>query len=259
MSAGLDLDALRESSEAFGQGRWRDPAWGPIDAWATPVSAHQYRPLFRLVEAHVPAGGRVYEWGSGSCRFAYCLLSAGYQVAAGDLERPPLLAELRAVHGDRFEYRDLEPEGKAIPWEDEAFDAVTSVGVLEHVRETGGDEATSLREIRRVLRPGGVFLCVHLPNQTSWIDWAARRGGGDHAHDVRYTRAEVERLVAEADLDLLELHRYGVLPRNRASRLPAAVSQRPAGVRAFDAADAVLGVPLRPLAQNWAFAARKPS
>lgn len=253
----MDLDQLWEVGDRFGQGRWRDPEWGPGDAWGTRVSAHQYRPMFRLLEQYVPAGSRVLDWGSGSGRFSFCLLEAGYEVAAGDLVRPPLLAEMQARFGDRYEFRDLEV--RDLPFADAEFDAVTSMGVLEHVRDSGGDERDSLGEIHRVLKPGGMFVCAHFPNQTSWIDWAARRSGAAHAHEFRYRREEIEALMADSGFELLTLSRYAVLPRNRASKLPTAISERPAGVRLFDAADAALSVPLRPLCQNWGFAARRVS
>lgn len=43
--------------------------------------------------------------------------------------------------------------GEALPYPDAAFDAVVCVDVLEHVRDLG----QVLAEVRRVLRPGGVF------------------------------------------------------------------------------------------------------
>lgn len=44
--------------------------------------------------------------------------------------------------------------GEALPYEDAAFDVVVCVDVLEHVEDLG----KVLREVARVLRPGGCFL-----------------------------------------------------------------------------------------------------
>ena len=44
--------------------------------------------------------------------------------------------------------------GEALPYEDETFDAVVCVDVLEHV----SDRTKVTAEIARVLRPGGIFL-----------------------------------------------------------------------------------------------------
>jgi SAM-dependent methyltransferase len=44
--------------------------------------------------------------------------------------------------------------GSPLPFEDETFDLVTTLDVIEHI----DDDVTALRELRRVLRPGGVLL-----------------------------------------------------------------------------------------------------
>ena len=54
-------------------------------------------------------------------------------------------------------------DGTTLPIESETCQAVTLIEVLEHV----GDEAGMLREIRRVLKPGGV-LVLTTPNAGRW-------------------------------------------------------------------------------------------
>jgi SAM-dependent methyltransferase len=220
------------------------------------LSAHQYRDLYRMTRACVPAGARVLDWGAGNGHFSFFLQRAGYEAAGFSLLDAPFRAWLPR-EGYAFERGD-ERDPVQLPFPDGLFDGVASVGVLEHVRETGGDERATLREVARILRPGGVFVCYHLPNRWSWIDRAARAFSRLHRHEYRYTRREIEDLTRDAGLSLLACARYGLLPRNFGGRLPRALRRSRAIARAWDAFDALLGLPLSALSQNYRFAASKP-
>jgi SAM-dependent methyltransferase len=72
---------------------------------------------------------------------------------------------LRAVHGARYVTADVEPgradvaaDIEALPFEDDSFDAILCVHVLEHV----ADDRAAMRELRRVLRPGG-WAVIQVP------------------------------------------------------------------------------------------------
>ena len=255
----LSLDDVQREMQQVSTGPWRSEDWiNAGDSWSSLVSARQYRGLFDLINAYVPAKARVQDWGSGAGRTSYALLSAGHWVDAYDFVEPPQIDLLRRVGEERFRFT-LATQPLDLPYADDTFDAVTSVGVLEHVRDTGGDEARSLAEIRRVLAPGGVFVCCHFPNRHSWIDALARRRPDMFSHDFRYTRSEIEALLDASGLALLEVHRYGALPRNRASRLPERMRDTVRGANAFDHIDSGLSRVLAPVCQNWAFVARKPT
>ena len=241
------LKELVERAEA------RDMAWPQFRSLA---GARQYRHLYRMTRRHVPRGAEMLDWGSGNGHFAYFLTRAGYRPIgftiegvshAGWLDEP----YVRFVGGSAS-------EPVRLPFPDATFDAVSSVGVLEHVRETGGDEAASLAEIVRVLKPGGTFLCYHFPNRTSLIDRLARGVPGKHFHEFRYTRGDIEHLARGAGLELLEVARYGALPRNGLSRLPDSLRTSRWTADAWDALDDALGVVFGRWCQNWRFAARRP-
>ena len=125
-----------------------------LDQFRTLVAAHQYRGLYDLFRKRVPPGAEVLDWGSGNGHFSYFLLRSGYRVCAFALHDEGFgtwapAGPYRFVPGD-------PSDPVKLPFADASFDAVSSVGVLEHVRETGGAEALSLGEIARVLRPGAV-------------------------------------------------------------------------------------------------------
>ena len=222
------------------------------------ASAHQYLPLYRLWRRHVPVGAEVLDWGAGNGHFSYFLARAGWR-ATGFSFLPfsyepwlPKGASYRFVPGS-----DSEPV--KLPFGDEWFDAVASIGVLEHVRETGGNEHRSMTEIARVLKPGGTFVCWHFPNQWSWIDLVARQVPGKHRHLFRYTREDVRRLVAGAGLELVMTRRYGVIPRNTVHRLLGPARDAAWAASLWDLVDGALGWPLNAVAQNHCFVARKPA
>ena len=143
-----------------------------------------------------------------------------------------------------------------LPLDDGSYSAVTSVGVIEHVEETGGDFLGSLRELRRIVRPGGFLVGCHLPARSSWIEWSARRLPGSRGHQHPFGRSEFKELLTVAGWELLELNRYGFLPRNFWARAPQ-LGDRPAVAEFWDTADQLLGRSFRGITQNFRFAARR--
>lgn len=220
------------------------------------AAAHQYLRLYQVWRRHVPKGARVLDWGAGNGHFSYFLQRAGYATTAfsfmdSNFTRwlPP--GEFTFVPGS-------ESEPVKLPFADASFDAVASIGVLEHVRETGGNEPGSLAELTRVVKPGGRIVCWHFPNQASWIDVFARQVPGKHRHLYRYTRADIRKLVADAGLELLETGRYAVLPRNTLHKLLGPTRDQRWAADLWDGLDAALGVPFNAIAQNHYFVAQRP-
>lgn len=79
-----------------------------------------------------------------------------------------------------------------------AFDCVVAVEVLEHVEE----DAAFVREVRRVLRPGGVFLMTTPNGDSEPVPYNAD-------HKRHYTRAALSALLAGA-FDDVRVH-YAVV------------------------------------------------
>lgn len=65
-------------------------------------------------------------------------------------------------------------DGEHLPFRDESFDVVYSNGVLHHTPDTAG----AIREVHRVLRPGGTakVMLYHRNSWNYWVDIVLRRG-----------------------------------------------------------------------------------
>ena len=79
----------------------------------------------------------------------------------------------------RFRLYDAEgafmiSDGENLPFGDESFDVVYSNGVLHHTPDTAG----AIREVHRVLRPGGTakVMLYHRNSLNYWFDIVLRRG-----------------------------------------------------------------------------------
>ncbi len=249
--------AEREVAALFAAIRRDDPA-GVIDQFGSLTAANQYRRLYALTERYVAADARVLDWGCGRGHFSYFLIKRGCRVTAYSLEpEPEIFGALSETERRRLTFvRGPLEEARKLPFADGQFAAAFSVGVLEHVRELGGDELSSLDELRRVLRPEGVLICYHLPNRFSYIEAASRRVPSSDAHRYRFTARDIRELCKRARLVAVDTGRYGFLPRNSMRRLPRRLRDSPLVTAAVNRGDAVLERLFSPIVQNYYFVAR---
>ena len=228
-------------------------------------TASQYWRVYDSFLKHVSPSSRILDWGCGDGHFSYFLLSHGFKtesfnVNVSDSYNPEgfkLSDFLKSRFSESFNFKVSPGDPVHLPYEDESFDAVVSVGVLEHVRQEGGDEIKSLREIHRILKNDGLFLCFHFPNKYSWVEALARRIPSKHHHPYTFTHKNIVSLNQAAGLAVEEVEGYAVLPRNELSRLPDGVKNSPCFVKTYNAADKFLKTVMPPVFQNYYFLSRK--
>ena len=226
-----------------------------VDQFDNLATHSQYRIPYEITARYVARGDEVLDWGCGNGHFSLLLELIGAAVTGYSFEPAP--ATMR--RSPTFTHvRGSESDPRRIPFPDHRFDAVCSVGVLEHVWETGGDEAASLAEIRRILRPDGLFLTFHLPNRRGWVEPVFRHVRRNwHFHRRRYGATQIRALWDAAGLEVIELGTYNFFPRNHFRFLPGAVRHNSLLARGFDRLDAAVGWLLAPLCTNFFVVARR--
>jgi len=146
------------------------------------------------------AGKRCLDAGCGGGRATIMMAEAGAaEVVAVDLSTTNVeTTRMRAQQRGLVNVVAREASLLDVPLEDESFDVVWSNGVLHHTGDTDG----SLKEITRVLRPGGwMWLYLYGSGGIYWhmVDW------------VRETLAEVDvsACIAQLQLQSVPVRRIG--------------------------------------------------
>ncbi|EFM09243.1 Methyltransferase type 11 [Paenibacillus curdlanolyticus YK9] len=104
----------------------------------------------------LPTGTELLDVGCGMGRHALALEELGYTVSGMDLSAP-LLEEARR-HDEQQRVRWFQGDMRKLPFEDGAFDATVNLFTSFGYFEEEDENKQVLRELRRVLRPGGRFV-----------------------------------------------------------------------------------------------------
>ncbi len=116
---------------------------------------------------------RSLEIGAGTGFFSLNLKQAGVldEVHVSDVSAGMVESAQRNARGLGFEVQGAVAGAESLPYEDNTFDLVIGHAVIHHIP----DVEAALREVLRVLRPGGRFVIAGEPTRIG--DWYARRLG----------------------------------------------------------------------------------
>jgi SAM-dependent methyltransferase len=155
--------------------------------------------------AHLPKDGLIVDAGCGTAKWPIYLGRSGYRCIGAEISREACLAA-RAVDPA---VRLVRADTRRAPLRTGSADAVLSLGVVEH-DEAGPQE--SLRELRRILKPGGILiLAVPFNNwfrrllvnhlQSRVTRQRRRAGIALGFAEYRFSAAEVRRHLADAGFE----------------------------------------------------------
>jgi 2-polyprenyl-3-methyl-5-hydroxy-6-metoxy-1,4-benzoquinol methylase len=146
--------------------------------------------LGRLAEVNLP-GRRLLEIGVGSGSFLQAAREQGFDVMGCDLSRA-MCERVTRTHGISMYCGPLAGlEGE------DRFDVVVMNHVLEHVN----DPAAFLRDVQRLLAPGGVAH-IAVPNVACWEAWLSGWTSYEPYHLSYFTPGTLRKTVSASGLEV---------------------------------------------------------
>ena len=153
--------------------------------------------------ADISVRGWTIDLGSGPSQIGAYLALGGLRVLSVDLSRA-MLHEARALRPDAV---CLQADMRALPWASQSIAAIVAFYSLIHIPQA--DLAGTLREIRRVLSPGGRFaLTVHIGTETV------------HRDEMLGEAVDIDFFFFDPDRQARELEEAGFVIQHREERDP---------------------------------------
>lgn len=165
----------------------------------------------RLIESFAPDKGSVIvDWGGLYGHVTCMLREIGYGNVTNYLLQAPVSYKLFLDKFDLPTTFGTDPNKLNI--DAGSVDVFISSGTLEHVREDGiGREELVLQDIRRVIKPGGLFFIWNCPAMLGTSELLASVTGR-WRHKFRYWRRDITRLMENARFEIIFMDKHKFLP-----------------------------------------------
>ena len=156
---------------------------------------------------------KILDVGCGAGFLSNALGGQGFEVTGLDLSEDSLEVARKHDHTKKINY--VQGDAAHLPFVENSFDAVTAMDFLEHVE----DPARLVREVSRVLKPGGLFLYhTFNRNPVSWlviikfVEWFVRNTPKNlHLYSLFVKPSELKEYCEESGLKTIE--NMGIAPR----------------------------------------------
>jgi 2-polyprenyl-3-methyl-5-hydroxy-6-metoxy-1,4-benzoquinol methylase len=212
-------DSLREVYERRAELQYAEPVEPP-----DPAVDRKFERITAALRAHLPCGS-LLDAGCGDGRYFHVIADAPptERLAGCDISERILATARETAAKVGLSPELVRANVESLPFEDASFDVVLCTQVLEHLL----DPEDGVRELARVLRPGGtlVLSADHARNTVTRVLFAPRLAvvgllGLRNRHapvlfpEHRFETAELEHLLVAAGLvvDHLETFRFSVPP-----------------------------------------------
>ena len=160
---------------------------------AQPSAATRRTAQKRVALLALPKGAAIVEDGAGDGLFVAACRAAGYDASGCDLGADAV-AKAAQAHGVTLARSTLD--GLSLP--PGSVDGVASFNLLSHLYRPWD----YMREVERILRPGGVWL-TRVGDKTGWKKALARGRWSAPEHVFHFPLALVERMAEESGLKLV--------------------------------------------------------
>ncbi|MDY6796382.1 MAG: methyltransferase domain-containing protein [Actinomycetota bacterium] len=171
------------------------PRW-EVDTWR-----RHGRAAFGMCEGEDLEGRSVLELGAGRCWLSAHLARLGAEVVAVDVLEAEGIglgsAEVFLEEGIHFER--VLCDMHHLPFGAGSFDAIVTTATLHHSH----DPAALFREIKRVMKKGGVLIAANEPLYVPWREITEEEKRG--AHEGAYSLARWLHMLGDAGWTLIEL------------------------------------------------------
>ena len=121
----------------------------------TPILRTPYQYYESYIKQLLHSNQFVLELGAGTGKHTLALVKTKAKITATDIAPHALKALEQSIKASGDEVNIKTADMESLPFDDSSFDAVVSAGSLSY-----GEPEFVDQEIKRVLKPGGVFICV---------------------------------------------------------------------------------------------------
>lgn len=173
---------------------------------------HVWQARLRTIARHVPPPADFLDVGCSFGGFVDAARRAGYRSSGLDISQFAVSEGVRM--GRNLHHATLDQA----PFPDASFDVITLIEVLEHL----ADPRSTMQQLARLLRPGGL-LVVQTAN---FLGWQARSAAASYhyylpGHLFYYSTRNLELLLQQNGFGTIRFYRgvdFGLLPKLRKMR-----------------------------------------